>query len=192
METYRLTLSCTICHTRKSCLGDGKKCFRVTFAASFRVILSNLDCKTVKVTLQNSQSETARLTWWRAKTDCFAGNLHGFWRHSDTTKNRKFAYHIEYQQHTQPMQKRQKNRRKIAGRKTRRFLRRFFRVKIVSCTPCFGLRLILFWHVFLRFLQIPPWTHWPLGVLYVGAIKAPVNNFAHLLILFRRKILLFG
>ena len=42
------------------------------------------------------------------------------------------------------------------------------------------------------FLQIRPWTHWPLGVLYVGAIKAPVNNFAHLLILFRRKILLFG
>ena len=41
-----------------------------------------------------------------------------------------------------------KNRREIAGRKTQRILRRFFRVKIVSCTPCSGLRLILFWHVF--------------------------------------------
>ena len=40
-----------------------------------------------------------------------------------------------------------KNRRKIAGRKTRRISRRFFNVKIVSCTPCSGLRLILFWHV---------------------------------------------
>ena len=46
-----------------------------------------------------------------------------------------------------------KNRRKIAGRKTRRFLRRFFNVKIVSYTPYSGLRLILFWHVFLRYIS---------------------------------------
>ena len=39
-----------------------------------------------------------------------------------------------------------KNRRKIVGRKTRRFLRRFFNVKIVSCTPLSGQRLILSWH----------------------------------------------
>ena len=52
----------TITNIIAECLGDGKKCFRVTFAASFRVILSILYCKTVKVTLQNSQSETARLT----------------------------------------------------------------------------------------------------------------------------------
>ena len=39
-----------------------------------------------------------------------------------------------------------KNRRKIAGRKTRRFLRRFFNVKIVSYTPYSGLRLTLSWH----------------------------------------------
>ena len=114
METPRLTLSCTICHTRKSCLGDRKKCFRVTFAASFRVILSNLDCKTVKVTLQNSQSETARLTWWRANIDYLGTVLHGFLQEEEAERCRKFAYPAEYQEYTKSRSKHRKTGVKLA------------------------------------------------------------------------------
>ena len=41
------------------------------------------------------------------------------------------------------IRKNDKNRRKIAGRKTLRISRRFFNVKIVSYTPYSGLRLTL-------------------------------------------------
>ena len=114
METYRLTLSCTICHTRKSCLGDGKKRFRVAFAASFWVILSNLDCKTVKVTLQNSQSETARLTWWRANIDYLGTVLHGFLQEEETGRLQEIVYPAEYQEYTENVNKHQKTGLKLA------------------------------------------------------------------------------
>ena len=121
METYRLTLSCTICHTRKSCLGDGKKCFRMAFAASFWVILSILYCKTVKVTLQNSQSETARLTWWRANIDYLGTVWHGFLQEKETGRLQKIAYPAEYQEYTKSISKHRKTGLKLADGRRRGF-----------------------------------------------------------------------
>ena len=65
-------------------------------------------CKTVKVTLQNSQSETARLTWWRANIDYLGTVWYGFLQEEETRRLRKIAYPAEYQEYTEGISKHRK------------------------------------------------------------------------------------
>ena len=101
IDILRLTLSCTFSTTWKSCFQGRKTRFGMLFSAFRGVILSVLEGKIVKVRLQNSQSESARLTLWQRKIDYIGGVLHRFWQAKDMTENQKITYSVVYQQHTQ-------------------------------------------------------------------------------------------
>ena len=71
--TRRLILSCTTANARKECFPVQKIRFCMLSATHRSVILFVLRCKIVKVRLQNSQGEAARMTVlkvFRAVSDC--------------------------------------------------------------------------------------------------------------------------
>ena len=142
----RLTLSCTLPNVIKSCFRVRKMRFAVPSAVFRLVILSVLECKIVKVRMQDWLVGDARQTIWGSDIDCFGGIFARFltnetYRHEITFRISRWLS-ITYLKSG----KIRKNRRKTVVSEARRILRRFFRVKKVSCVPFPGLGVILFYH----------------------------------------------